>query len=91
MAVQSGASMNPYVIEAVLKEKRQDMLQEAERLRRIREYEEHLQSQAIQKRGVHFYRMVGKIEIALGNLLIRVGMWLTRRQTRRGYGLVCKG
>lgn len=83
--------MNHYIIEAVLKEKRQDMLQEAHRLRCIREYEEHERATAVRNRSPLRHRLIGSLEVTLGNLLIRAGLWLTKRQMRRGYAQVCKG
>lgn len=83
--------MNHYVIEAVLKEKKQDMLQEAQRLRRVREYEEHLQSSGPDKDKLFVLRLLGHLELALGNQLIRTGVWLTRRHMRRGCSLTCEG
>lgn len=91
MASSGGAAMNHYVIEAVLKEKRQDMLQEAYRLRCIREYEEHVRATAVRSRSPLRHRVVGSLEVGLGNLFIRVGLWLTKRPMRRGYAQVCKG
>ncbi|WP_419177062.1 hypothetical protein [Desulfosediminicola sp.] len=82
--------MNHYVIETVLKEKRQDMLQEAERLRHIREYEKSLQAGPGGRSSPIFIRLIGKLEIAVGGALIRAGVWLTKRQMRKGYGLACK-
>ena len=65
--------MNDFMIEQVLKEKRQDMLREAERLRMISEYEK--------ARGVRIPWLAN----ACGDLLIHLGERLKRRaQVRVG-------
>jgi len=67
------------------------MLEEAQRLRRIREYEEHVLATAVSSPAPLRHNVVGSLEVALGNLLIRVGLWLTKRPMRRGYAQACKG
>jgi hypothetical protein len=63
----TGEKMNPYLLEVMLKEKRQDMLREAERQRMINEYE--AANPPVQ----------GRLVIALGDLLIRLGERLKQR------------
>lgn len=83
--------MNHYVIEELLKEKRRDMLQESERLRLVREYETSLKTASARRRNQLYVSLLGNLEIALGNMLIRAGVWLTKRQLRRGCVQGCEG
>lgn len=59
--------MNPYILETILKEKREDMLREAERQRLIAQYEA----------GQPQIR--SRIATAIGNILIRLGEGLKKR------------
>jgi hypothetical protein len=59
--------MNPYVLEVILKEKRAEMLREAERQRMINEYEAANPP------------VRGRLAIAFGDLLIRTGKRLKKR------------
>lgn len=59
--------MNPYIFEVILKEKRADMLKEAERQRLIAQYEAAQQPTE------------SRFAVALGDILIRVGEKLKRR------------
>jgi hypothetical protein len=59
--------MNPYLMEVMLKEKKREMLIEAERLRLLAAYEANRQSRK------------SRLLSALGELLITVGEKLTRR------------
>ena len=59
--------MNPYVIELMIREKREDMLREAERLRLIAEYEAGRKNRN------------GRVWYAVGELLIRLGERLQNR------------
>ena len=63
--------MNPYIIETMLNEKREEMLQEAKRLRLIAAYNNHTQT----KRA--------KVLSALGAKLIRAGEKLQQRYGER--------
>ena len=59
--------MNPLVIEMMLREKREDMLREAERQRMLAEYERGQQ------------RLMKKMVILIGDVLIRLGERMKRR------------
>lgn len=59
--------MNPLVIEMMLREKREDMLREAERQRMLAEIEMGQQ------------RLTGKLTVLLGDVLIRLGERMKRR------------
>lgn len=63
--------MNPYIIETMLHEKREEMLQEAKRLRLIAAYNKHTQTQR------------AKVLSALGARLIRAGEKLQQRYGER--------
>lgn len=63
--------MNPYIIETILREKRADMLKEAERQRLVAQYEAGQQDQK------------GKLAIALGDILIRLGEKLKSRYSSK--------
>lgn len=72
--------MNPMIIEVLLKEQRQDMLQEAERLRLVKLYE------------ANNPKPRGRLLVALGNLLIRLGQRLKHRYEQQVElsGKICK-
>ena len=59
--------MNPLVIEMMLREKREDMLREAERQRMLAEYEKGQQ------------QLIQKLVLLLGDVLIRLGERMKRR------------
>jgi hypothetical protein len=65
--------MNPYVIEVILREKREDMLREAERQRRIAQYEPHEAHEVARQPAK------GRLAVAVGNMLIRLGERLKER------------
>lgn len=66
--------MNPYVIEVILREKRDDMLREAERQRRIAEYEAYEAARNPSKR---------RLAVAVGDMLIRLGERLKERNSSK--------
>ncbi len=59
--------MNPYLIEILLKERRREMLEEASRQRLIKFYNDRHE------------KRVGKLLLALANLLINIGEKLKHR------------
>ena len=63
--------MNPYVVEVMIREKREDMLREAARLRLIAEYEAGRRARK------------GRIWCAVGELLIRLGERLKNRYEQK--------
>jgi hypothetical protein len=63
--------MNPYIIVVILREKRDDMLREAERQRLVAQYEAAQQPPK------------GRIALAVGDLLIRLGEKLKERYSSK--------
>jgi hypothetical protein len=63
--------MNPYVIEVILREKRDDMLREAERQRLVAQYEAAQQPPK------------SRIALTVGDLLIRLGEKLKERYSAK--------
>lgn len=64
--------MNDFILEAILKEKRENMLHEAARLRMVKEYELSLPSRR------------DRLMVYIGNLLIRMAEKLHRRYSISG-------
>lgn len=60
--------MNPYVIEVILREKRDDMLREAERQRLIAQYDAAREADRPSSRS--------RLAVAIGTMLIRLGQRL---------------
>lgn len=65
--------MNPYVIEVILREKRDDMLREAERQRLIAQYEIYEAARQPPK------KRLAVAVVAVGDMLIRLGERLKER------------